>query len=371
MLFTRCTTRFAVGDGHFGAREDRSHCTIDTKQPAQAKSTHQLTAAFSMAPHAPDHAASSIDDWHSSPFFASSSTSAFLSALPVDDFDPPHLVYLSPVSLTTCPMISTYDDCFEKIVDAFLPPAAATSADSSSSIQQQVPVVAELTSDINTTTPSSNFLSKVVDDEHILPNLVNLSALSLSSSPITFGWENIAPFGDGVNSSCGTTTSIAYHPCCSSSQRSKTTRKTQRKSKKTVSFSTLTIQEHSIVVGDHPCAMTLPIALGWQHAHPLTMRLDAYEQLRAPRRRRGTELCMPYYEKKNILRRISGMSEVDIRKAERRIRMAQSELEGPAGSSSSSTSVSSAGKEGRMRSNMHRVKSLEAMQRMEDGDDGR
>ena len=80
---------------------------------------------------------------------------------------------------------------------------------------------------------------------------------------------------------------------------------------------------------------------------------------------------MPYYEKKNILRRISGMSEVDIRKAERRIRMAQSELEGPAGSSSSSTSVSSAGKEGRMRSNMHRVKSLEAMQRMEDGDDGR
>ena len=341
------------------------------KTTRSSKSTHQLTAAFSMAPHAPDHAAPSSDDRHSSPFFASSSTSAFLSALPVDDFDPPHLVYLSPVSLTTCPMISTYDDCFEKIVDAFLPPAAATSADSSSSIQQQVPVVAELTSDINTTTPSSNFLSKVVDDEHILPNVVNLSAISLSSSPITFGWENIAPFGDGVNSSCGTTTSIAYqHPCCSSSQRSKTTRKTQRKSKKTVSFNNVSIQEHSIVVGDHPCAMTLPIALGWQHAHPLTMRLDAYEQLRAPRRRRGTELCMPYYEKKNILRRISGMSEVDIRKAERRIRMAQGELEGPAGSSSFSTSVSSAGKEGRMRSNMHRVKSLEAMQRMEDGDDG-
>ena len=110
--------------------------------------------------------------------------------------------------------------------------------------------------------------------------------------------------------------------------------------------------------------MTLPIALGWQHAHPLTMRLDVYEQLRAPRRRRGAELCMPYYEKKNILRRISGMSEVDIRKAERRIRMAQSEL-----GASSSTSVSPAGKEGRMRSNMHRVKSLEAMQRMEDGED--
>lgn len=312
-----------------------------------------------MAPHAPDHATTSSDDRHSSPFFASSSTSAFLSALPVDDFDPPHLVYLSPVSLTTCPMISTYDDCFEKIVDAFLPPAATTSADTSLSIQQQV--VAELTSSDINTTPSSNFLSKVVDDEHILPNLVNLSALSLSSSPTTFGWENIAPFGDDVNSSYATTTSIAHHPCCSSSRPGTTTRKTQRKSKKTVSFSDVSIQEHSIVVGDHPCAMTLPIALGWQHAHPLTMRLDAYEQLRAPRRRRGTELCMPYYEKKNILRRISGMSEVDIRKAERRIRMAQSELEGP---------VSPAGKEGRMRSNMHRVKTLEAMQRMDDGDDG-
>mmetsp|Transcript_27986 Transcript_27986/g.80896 ORF Transcript_27986/g.80896 Transcript_27986/m.80896 type:complete len:319 (+) Transcript_27986:96-1052(+) len=316
-----------------------------------------------MVPRAPDHATAPSDDRHSSPFFASSSSSAFLSTLPVDDFDPPNLVYLSPVSLTTCPIISTYDDCFEQIVGAMVPPAATKSADSSS-VQQQV---AELTSDINNM-PSGNFLSKVIDDEHILPNLVNLSALFLPPSPTTFGWENISPFDDGVTSSCATT-SIALHPCSSS-----TTIKTKTKSKKTVSFSNVSIQEHSIIVGDHPCAMTLPISLGWHHAHPLTMRLDAYEQLRGPRRRRGTEMCMPYYEKKNILRRISGMSEVDILKAERRIRMTQNAMDGDEGFWSkvpaTSTSVSAAGKEGRMHSNMHRVKTLEAMQRMEDGEDG-
>ena len=76
---------------------------------------------------------------------------------------------------------------------------------------------------------------------------------------------------------------------------------------------------------------------------------------------------MPYYEKKNLLRRISGMNEVDIRKAERRVRM-QSAVDG--GDEEFWRASSGGGKEERMRKNLHRVKSLEAMQRMEDGEDG-
>ena len=81
------------------------------------------------------------------------------------------------------------------------------------------------------------------------------------------------------------------------------------------------------------------------------------------------------YEKKNLLRRISGMSEVDIRRAERRIRMTHSAMDGGdeevfwrAYSAGVGSSVG-AGKEGRMRINVHRVKSVEALQRAEDGDE--
>ena len=84
---------------------------------------------------------------------------------------------------------------------------------------------------------------------------------------------------------------------------------------------------------------------------------------------------MPYYEKKNLLRRISGMSEVDIRRAERRIRMTHSAMDGEGeevfwqASSGVGSSVGGAGKEERMRINIHRVKSVEALQRAEDGDE--
>lgn len=323
-----------------------------------------------MVPRATDYAGTPSDDEEQlSPFFASSSSSAFLSSLPVDDFDAPNVVYLSSVSLTTCPVINTYGDSFEKIFDAI---TSSSSDDTSMHVHREEVVPSStrvsLTPDIIDNMPSSSFLSNIVGDNgidktQILPNFVNLSALSSSSSPTTFGWENIMPFDasavdQGVSSSyssCAATLTDTYKA------------NSKPKSKKTVSFSNVSVQEHAIIVGDHPCALTLPIALGWHHTHPLTMRLDAYEQIRGPRRRRGTELCMPYYEKKNLLRRISGMNEVDIRKAERRMRMVQSVMDG---GDEEFWRASSGGKEGRMRQNLHRVKSLEAMQRVEDGEDG-
>jgi hypothetical protein len=313
-----------------------------------------------MVPRATVHAVAPSDNEQPSPSFpSSSSSSAFLSTLPVDDFDPPNLVYLSSVSLTTCPVINTYGDCFETIFDAITSSSADCPIDPAQLAQVAgASYESSLTPDI-TNTPSSNFLPNVVDDD--LPNIVNLFAVSLSSNPTTFGWENISPF-DADTELINSFTSVSL-----------SSNKVKLKSKKTVSFSNVSVQEHSVIVGDHPCAMSLPITLGWHHAHPLTMRLDAYEQIRGPSRRRGTELCMPYYEKKNLLRRISGMNEVDMRRAERRIRMTQSALdwdegfwEAPGGFGCGSA----AGKEGRMRNTVHRVKSLEALQRVEDGEDG-
>ena len=315
----------------------------------------------------------SDDEEQPSPFFTSSSSSAFLSTLPVDDFDAPNVVYLSPLSLTTCPIINTYGDSFDTMFDAITSSSSNEISmhvhrEESDPLHVASSTRMSLTPDIIDNTPSSNFLSKVTDydteETQILPNFINLPALSLSSSPTTFGWENISPFdaptcaGDkGINSSFSS---------CAATVTATNEAEAKPRSKKTVSFSNVSVQEHSVIVGDHPCAMTLPIALGWDHTHPLTIRLDVYEQLRGTRRRRGTELCMPYYEKKNLLRRISGMNEVDIWKAERRVRMMQSAMDG---GDEEFWRSSSGGKEGRMRKHLHRVKSLEVMQRLEDGED--
>ena len=169
----------------------------------------------------------SDDEEQPSPFFTSSSSSAFLSTLPVDDFDAPNVVYLSPVSLTTCPIINTYGDSFDTIFDAI----ASSSSDEISvhhaHREESDPLASStkmsLTPDIIDNTPSSNFLPKVIDydaeETQILPNFINLSALSLSSSPTTFGWENISPFdaptcaGDeGINSSYSSCAALQLQP---------------------------------------------------------------------------------------------------------------------------------------------------------------
>ena len=227
-----------------------------------------------MVPRATDHAgAPSDDEEQPSPFFtSSSSSSAFLSTLPVDDFDAPNVVCLSPVSLTTCPIINTHGDSFDTMFDAI---ASSGSDDTSVHVHRKEadPLASStrmsLTPDIIDNTPSSNFLSKVIDHDtegtQTLPNFINLSALSLSSSPTTFGWENVSPFDAPASFSSSS---------CAATVAATNKAEAKPKSKNTVSFSNVSVQEHSVIVGDHPCALTLPIALEWDHTHPLTIRLD-------------------------------------------------------------------------------------------------
>jgi len=99
--------------------------------------------------------------------------------------------------------------------------------------------------------------------------------------------------------------------------------KNPRGSRKSVSFSNLEIREHAIVIGDHPfCEGKLPLSLGWSHAPQTTISIDSYESCRGPRKDRSS-LRMSYFERKNVLKRISGLTERDIVREERRYKSMQ------------------------------------------------
>jgi len=86
----------------------------------------------------------------------------------------------------------------------------------------------------------------------------------------------------------------------------------RRTHKKKVSFSNLEIREYSVVFGDHPSCANLPLTLGWGHSEEEIIDLNAWEQSRAGYRRHGHELRLTYFERKNVLKRVGGMSESDL-----------------------------------------------------------
>lgn len=90
--------------------------------------------------------------------------------------------------------------------------------------------------------------------------------------------------------------------------------------KKSVSFSTVNIREHQVIVGDHPCtADSLPLSLGWAHAEEShVMDVDTYEKYRTSHRRCRSDMQLTFLERKNILKRVGGLSERDIMHEQRR-----------------------------------------------------
>ena len=120
------------------------------------------------------------------------------------------------------------------------------------------------------------------------------------ASQPSLGWDNI--FHDDPN-------------FVADSQQSPQTNSFQRRRR--VSFSQVHIREHSIAIGNHPCADSLPICLSWEHIDdPIAVDVDKFEQQRAGRRRKGANLTLTYFEKKNMLKRIAGVTEGDIRRAQ-------------------------------------------------------
>ena len=93
----------------------------------------------------------------------------------------------------------------------------------------------------------------------------------------------------------------------------------EKTQKKSVSFSNLEIREHNVIFGDHPCSSKLPISLGWEHASStIKVEIDSYENSRSNYRRVGSDIRLSERERKNILKRVGGMTELDIKDAQRR-----------------------------------------------------
>ena len=90
--------------------------------------------------------------------------------------------------------------------------------------------------------------------------------------------------------------------------------------RKSVAFSTVAIREHSVVVGDHPCAAdSLPLSLGWAHAEESrVVDLNTYETIRSSHRRCVSDMQLSFVDRKNILQRVGGLSERDIVHEQRR-----------------------------------------------------
>mmetsp|Transcript_20977 Transcript_20977/g.25975 ORF Transcript_20977/g.25975 Transcript_20977/m.25975 type:complete len:156 (-) Transcript_20977:105-572(-) len=97
--------------------------------------------------------------------------------------------------------------------------------------------------------------------------------------------------------------------------------------KRSVSFSKLEIREHAIIVGDHPsCTSGLPLSLGWKHSPDSTvMEIDEYETIRGPRKT-GELLKLNHFERKNLLKKVAGLNETELKKAERKNRVIQRQM---------------------------------------------
>ena len=72
------------------------------------------------------------------------------------------------------------------------------------------------------------------------------------------------------------------------------------------------------MVGQHPCCRdNLALTLGWERAEPTVENLDQYDHLRQAYRRHGDHLRLSYWERKNILRRVGGYTEADLREQQK------------------------------------------------------
>mmetsp|Transcript_31920 Transcript_31920/g.48823 ORF Transcript_31920/g.48823 Transcript_31920/m.48823 type:complete len:147 (-) Transcript_31920:220-660(-) len=93
--------------------------------------------------------------------------------------------------------------------------------------------------------------------------------------------------------------------------------KKAKKAKKTVSFGNVHVRQYALCIGDHPmCSRGFPLSLSWEHAmQDVVLPVDQYD---TTDRRRGEELRMTHYERKNKLKRVMGMTETQLLRKSKR-----------------------------------------------------
>uniref|UniRef100_A0A6V2EM59 Uncharacterized protein n=1 Tax=Ditylum brightwellii TaxID=49249 RepID=A0A6V2EM59_9STRA len=154
-----------------------------------------------------------------------------------------------------------------------------------------------------------------------------LQSTAESSASLSFDWSDFPLIGECLSdeemmvtveqSKEHTVPAESIHRL-SSFESTQPCEKQRNQNAKSVSFSVIKIREHSVVIGDHPCSSGLALSLGWEHApEDLVVDLDDFEQIREDRRRHGSEMRMTYFQRKNLLKRVAGLTETDIVRAER------------------------------------------------------
>lgn len=88
-------------------------------------------------------------------------------------------------------------------------------------------------------------------------------------------------------------------------------------SSKKVSFTSLHIRQHSVILGDHPCCTVgLPVALGWDVQCESSISLDDYEATRLRRRSRH-DLRLSLEDRRTMLS--DTVSPEDVRRVQRKL----------------------------------------------------
>jgi molecular chaperone DnaK (HSP70) len=89
-----------------------------------------------------------------------------------------------------------------------------------------------------------------------------------------------------------------------------------RNKKTAVRFSTISIREYNRIVGDHPdCKVGPPITIGWDYGEMAVQNVDEYESSRTRRK----NLRLTSITRKNMLHNVFGISEEEIRMAEKEV----------------------------------------------------
>mmetsp|Transcript_13395 Transcript_13395/g.25191 ORF Transcript_13395/g.25191 Transcript_13395/m.25191 type:complete len:258 (-) Transcript_13395:60-833(-) len=94
-------------------------------------------------------------------------------------------------------------------------------------------------------------------------------------------------------------------------------RKHSHKQARHVRFDSVHIREHSVTIGDHDwCSGTLPVSLDWPHAPSVrSIAIDDYENVRERQGRtpRGRLPKLEHWQRKQLLHRVGGISEEDLK----------------------------------------------------------
>jgi hypothetical protein len=91
--------------------------------------------------------------------------------------------------------------------------------------------------------------------------------------------------------------------------------------RRAVMFTYVHVQEHAVTVGDHDlCEGGLPITLDWKHSESKSFDIDDFEGRRervgGRRMPRGHLPKLDYWQRKNLLRHVAGLTERDMTRME-------------------------------------------------------